>query len=96
MLSVIMPTFNSADTIERSLQSIAARTFADHEVIVQDGSPDGDVEEFGQTQGNMTIHLYRLRGQGVYDAMNKKERDIARGSMRFPDDEQYCANFISH
>ena len=74
-LSIIIPTFNSAGTIERCLKSIAVQTFMDYEVIVQDGSPNDDtartIERFQQTHSNFAIRLYRERDHGIYDAMNK-------------------------
>jgi glycosyltransferase involved in cell wall biosynthesis len=75
MLSIIIPTFNSASTIERCLQSIAIQTFANYEVIVQDGSPNyhtaRKIEEFQQAHKNLAIRLYHEADRGVYEAMNK-------------------------
>ena len=71
----IILTFNSAGTIERSLESIAVQTFMDYEVIVQDGSPNDDtartIERFQQTHSGFAIRMYRELDQGAYDAMNK-------------------------
>jgi len=75
LLSIIIPTFNSADSIERSLESIAAQTFTDYEVIVQDGSPNGDtaraIGKFLAVYPDCPIRFYRENDRGVYDAMNK-------------------------
>lgn len=75
LLSIIIPAFNSAQSIGRSLESIAAQTFTDYEVIVQDGSSNGDtetaVEKFLEGRSGFPLLLYRERDRGVYDAMNK-------------------------
>ena len=36
-LSIIIPTFNSAATIQRCLRSIQTQTFTDYEIVLQDG-----------------------------------------------------------
>jgi glycosyltransferase involved in cell wall biosynthesis len=75
LLSIIMPTFNAAESIERSLESIAGQTFSDYEVVVQDGSPNNEtsrtVERFLEAHPDFPLRLYRERDRGVYDAMNK-------------------------
>lgn len=75
MLSIIIPTFNSAESIEHSLESIAAQTFTDYEVVVQDGSPNDDtahaIGKFLGVHPGCPLRLYRERDRGVYDAMNK-------------------------
>lgn len=100
-LSIIIPTFNSAGTIERCLKSIAVQTFMDYEVIVQDGSPNDDtartIERFQQTHSDFTIRLYRERDHGIYDAMNKG-MVRARGEWLYflgGDDELYEPNVLS-
>jgi glycosyltransferase involved in cell wall biosynthesis len=75
LLSIIVPTFNSAASIERSLESIAVQSFSDYEVIVQDGSPADDtaraIGNFLQLHPKFPLRLFRESDRGVYDAMNK-------------------------
>lgn len=77
-LSIIIPTFNSADTIQRCLRSIGIQTFADYEIVVQDGgSSDRTVEliqEFWQENPGIRVELERKPDKGIYDAMNKGSR----------------------
>jgi glycosyltransferase involved in cell wall biosynthesis len=74
-LSIIIPTFNSSQTIGQCLQSIAVQTFTDYEVIVQDGSPNGEtasaIDRFLAGRPGFPVHLHREPDCGVYDAMNK-------------------------
>ncbi len=74
-LSIIIPTYNSAATIGRCLQSIGVQAFTDYEVIVQDGSPKDDtareIEEFRKEHRDIYVSVFQEPDRGVYDAMNK-------------------------
>lgn len=71
--SIIIPTYNSGETLERCLKSILEQDFTDYEVLVIDGvSSDNTLtiaEEFQQLHSN--IFLFSEMDGGVYDAMNK-------------------------
>ena len=44
-LSIITATYNSADTLTDTLESVLAQTFTDYELIIVDGqSTDGTLE----------------------------------------------------
>ena len=48
MVSIIIPVYNQADKITKTLKSIENQSFRDYEVIVvNDGSNDGVAEVFG-------------------------------------------------
>jgi glycosyltransferase involved in cell wall biosynthesis len=101
-LSIIIPTFNSAGTIERCLQSIALQTFTDYEIIVQDGSPNDEtartIEEFQQTHNSNTIRLCHEPDRGVYDAMNKAMAKAQGEWLYFlgSDDELYSRDTLEN
>jgi len=73
-ISIVTAAFNSAATLEDTMKSILAQTYADIEYIVVDGnSNDGTLD---------IIHRYELlfdgrmkwiseNDRGIYDAMNK-------------------------
>ncbi len=73
-ISIITSTFNSADTVKDTFDSILAQTFKDIEYLVVDGcSTDGTIDiikEYEQRfQGRMK--WISEKDSGVYDAMNK-------------------------
>jgi glycosyltransferase involved in cell wall biosynthesis len=77
-VSVIIPTFNRAHCIARSVESVLAQTFQDLElIVVDDGSTDATAEvlaPFGER-----IRLIRQNNGGVSSARNAGIR-AARGS----------------
>lgn len=74
-ISIITVTFNAADTIKRTLDSIAAQTCRDFEhVIIDGGSTDGTMEAVNAYKdGNPGIQVVAVSesDKGLYDAMNK-------------------------
>lgn len=74
LLSIVVPTFNAAATLEACLESIANQTFNDWEVVLVDGgSADGTVEiasSFGAKLGERLI-IHSGPDKGPYDAMNR-------------------------
>lgn len=69
--SIIIPTYNSAKTIEAAIESVLSQKFIDFEILIIDGSSTDDtilkVEEFGDSR----IRIVSEKDNGVYDAMNK-------------------------
>lgn len=75
LLSIIVPTFNSAPTVEKCLRSVERQSFKDLEVIIQDGlSTDGTleaIEKIRQSQAQLAVQVDSSKDLGIYDAMNK-------------------------
>ena len=100
MLSIIIPTFNSAATIGRCLASIENQTFSDYEIVVQDGfSTDTTldiVREFQQANSRIEVRTERAKDRGAYDAMNRAV-SRARGTWLYflgSDDELNDENVL--
>ena len=70
-ISVIIPTFNSAKTIQDTLESIISQNWPDLQIIVQDG---GSIDS---TKTIVAHYPFAISGwasetdKGIYDAMNK-------------------------
>lgn len=71
MISIIIPTYNSAKTIKRCLDSIVAQTYKDYEVLVMDGVSKDDTILLAKSYNDPRIRIYSEPDKGIYDAMNK-------------------------
>jgi glycosyltransferase involved in cell wall biosynthesis len=80
-VSIILPTFNRADTIIRAIKSAQAQTFADWElIVVDDGSEDDTAAIIAGLDPRMTV--IRQENRGMTEARNTALR-AAKGA--------YCA-----
>jgi glycosyltransferase involved in cell wall biosynthesis len=69
-ISIITPTFNSADVLVSNLQSVATQNYGDIEQIVIDNcSTDGTLELIHACSHN--IRVVSEKDSGIYDALNK-------------------------
>lgn len=71
MISIIIPTYNSARTIKRCLDSIVEQTFCDWEVLLMDGVSKDDTIPIARSYKDARIRVYSEPDKGIYDAMNK-------------------------
>ena len=68
-VSIILPTYNRADTIKRAVQSVQAQTFQDWElIVVDDGSQDGTRELLSSLDDR--IRVLHQANAGTYVARN--------------------------
>ena len=94
-LSIIIPTLNSAGTIQSCLRSIGNQTFKDYEIVIQDGgSSDCTVEliqELQRETPGIKVDIKQEPDNGIYDAMNKGVRRATGEWLYFlgSDDELY-------
>lgn len=72
-VSVIIPCYNSAKTLEASLNSLASQTFRDFEVLIIDGvSKDNTVAIAESVRSQLpSLTIVSEPDKGIYDAMNK-------------------------
>ncbi|PIT94480.1 hypothetical protein COT98_03480 [Candidatus Falkowbacteria bacterium CG10_big_fil_rev_8_21_14_0_10_39_9] len=75
MISVIIPVYNQADKITKTLESLVRQTYQDFEVIIiNDGSTDnldGALEKFlNQTKSNNTFFIVHQKNHGAPSARN--------------------------
>lgn len=70
-ISIITVCYNSANTIEKTILSVASQTYNDIEYIIVDGSSsDGTVDIVNNNSEVVTIFISEP-DNGLYDAMNK-------------------------
>ena len=66
--SIIVASFNAADTIGKTISSVLAQSFGDFEIIVKDAaSTDNTLAQIPQDD---RIHIYSEKDHGIYDGMN--------------------------
>jgi glycosyltransferase involved in cell wall biosynthesis len=71
-ISLITPSYNSAATIVRTINSIIAQNYSDLEYIVIDGgSTDDTAKIISSYQNKININFISEPDNGIYDAMNK-------------------------
>lgn len=80
LVSVILPTYNRATTLERSIRSVLDQTFTDFElIVVDDGSTDGTREFLGRYEGVDNVRVV-LSGKGGASAARNLGARHARGT----------------
>lgn len=79
LFSVVIPLYNKADTILRTLKSVQNQVFNDFElIVVDDGSKDGGASVVEKFNSQFPVKLIRQSNQGVSAARNAGSR-AARG-----------------
>ena len=72
MISVIIPTYNRARTIERSVSSVRKQSYQDIEIIVVDDCSTDETESVIKSMSDCRITYYKLeRNSGACTARNK-------------------------
>ena len=97
-ISIITITYNSAKTVQRTLESVQSQTYTDIEHIIVDGaSTDGTkqlIEAYAKQHTN--VRWISEKDKGIYDALNKGIK-LATGDIigfLHSDDMLYSADSI--
>ncbi|MBO4662143.1 MAG: glycosyltransferase [Bacteroidaceae bacterium] len=73
-VSIVVATYNSADTLADTLESILRQTYQNYEVVLCDGASQDDtmkvVESYKERFG-ARLNAVSEKDKGIYDAMNK-------------------------
>lgn len=70
-ITIIVVTFNAAEVLEHSLQSILRQPFTDYQLLVFDGQSTDDTIEILQKYNKYISYWQSEPDKGIYDAMNK-------------------------
>lgn len=81
MISIITPTYNSAEYLEDCIKSIMAQTYREYEhIIVDGGSTDDTLNIIKKYEGKYPVKWISEKDNGMYDAISKGFR-MARGDI---------------
>jgi glycosyltransferase involved in cell wall biosynthesis len=97
MFSVVIPLYNKAAFIARTIERVQAQTWSDFEVlIVDDGSTDGSGSVAGQAMaGDARFRCERVSNGGVSVARNHGARRTGRPWLVFLDaDDEWRPEFL--
>ena len=94
--SVVIPTYNRAHLLERSVSSVLRQTYGDIElIIVDDGSTDQTRARVSEFQDSRIKYLYKENG-GVSSARNMGIKHASGRYVGFLDsDDAYCSRRLS-
>ena len=71
LFSIIIPTFNSAATLQSCLQSVMEQEWRDFEIILVDGLSTDDTLAIARSFNDARLRIFSEKDRGIYDAMNK-------------------------
>lgn len=93
-VSIIIPTFNRSQLVERAIRSVLNQTYKNFElIIVDDGSTDDTELRLQQFTTNPSIHYYKKENSGVAAARNFGAAKAKGKWMAFLDsDDEWLAH----
>jgi len=96
MFTIVIPLYNKAHTIIRTLQSVLDQTLTDFEVlIIDDGSTDNSVSEIENYTNDSRIRIIRQQNRGVSVARNVGIKEAKRNYIAFLDgDDEWVPEYL--
>jgi glycosyltransferase involved in cell wall biosynthesis len=80
--SIIIPTYNSENTIIQSIESILKQTFIDFEILIIDNVSTDQTLALAEGFIDKRIKIYSVKDFGIYDGMNKAIK-LAQGDWLY-------------
>lgn len=98
MISVIIPLYNKAHTIEKTLDCVLGQTHNDYEiVIVDDGSADNGAQLINEKYTDPRIRIISQENQGVSAARNMGIKNARGEWLAFLDaDDLWDSRYLEH
>jgi glycosyltransferase involved in cell wall biosynthesis len=90
--SIIIPTYNSASTLRRCLDSILHQDFTSFEILIMDGLSTDNTLKIAQDYHNYKIKIHSEKDDGIYDAMNKGIKASTGKWLYFLGSDDYLYN----
>ncbi|MDO8873163.1 MAG: glycosyltransferase [Methanoregula sp.] len=81
IVSVIIPTYNQADLLQKALQSVINQTFQNWEAIVIDNYSDDNTKEIVESIRDGRINYVLFSNKGIIAASRNHGIHLARGDM---------------
>lgn len=96
MFSVVIPLYNKAHVITRTLNSVLEQTYAEFEVvIVNDGSTDNGIDVIRNFTQDSRIRIINQSNQGVSAARNKGVENAKYNYIAFLDgDDEWLPTYL--
>lgn len=90
-ISIITVCYNSAQTIRRTLESIAGQTYRNIECIIVDGGSSDDTLNIISEYGHVVAKMISEPDGGIYEAMNKGVRMATGDWIHILNSDDYYA-----
>jgi glycosyltransferase involved in cell wall biosynthesis len=68
LVSVIIPTYNQAELLQKALESVISQSFRDWEAVVIDNYSDDNTRQTVESLGDPRIHYMQFRNNGIIAA----------------------------
>ncbi len=96
-VDIVIPAYNAAATISRTMDSVIAQTFRDWNLwVVDDGSADGTADCVRRYLGDPRVKLLRQENRGCEHARNRGTEEIRTDYATFLDaDDFWEPGFLS-
>jgi glycosyltransferase involved in cell wall biosynthesis len=92
LFSIILPTYNSASSLQVTLDSLFMQTYTNFEIIFMDGGSKDGTLAVAESYHDVRIKIYSEQDKGVYDAMNKGMQKANGDWLYFIGSDDYLYN----
>ena len=96
--SIVIPTYNSENTLLNALSSVLSQTFIDFEILIIDNLSSDSTQVIACRFDDERIKIYSEKDFGIYDAMNKAI-PLAKGDWLYfmgSDDKLYSREVLEN